>query len=393
MNEYKRYDGESDGELIYRICSSKDKIGSWKDVANVLNELLGNDFTESAYRKKYQMFNQMYKDNEKIFGSSAELLKELREARQELEKEKVKFRDERNEYRRILREQARKESYLDLVKRTIAENTESKNPQFIPFVEENPHKTGMIVPIFDVHAGIYIDNSFNKYDTTKMTNRFKKYLNNVAVIRKRHGASIALVPISEIVSGLIHENLRCENNQNLIEQFLSVSDCIVNFLESLSYVFEEVNVHVAPGNHSRLTAKKDASLKGENFDHLLIPYVGARLQNFHNIHFYENDIVEDVAITSILGNDVFIVHGDKDSVSNVVQKLSLMFGTVPDIVYMGHRHFNALSTIGNTKVIQSGSFSGVDNYALDLRCTTHPEQMVSVVDSDGLMCVYDMQLD
>lgn len=393
MNEYKRYDGESDGELIYRICSSKDKIGSWKDVANVLNELLGNDFTESAYRKKYQMFNQMYKDNEKTFGSSAELLKELREARQELEKEKVKFRDERNEYRRILREQARKESYVDLVKRTIAENATTKIPQFIPFVDNCANRTGMIVPIFDVHAGIYISNTFNVYDENQMAERFNRYLNKVSTIREKHGASVALVPISEVVSGLIHENLRCENNQNLIEQFLSVSDCIVNFLEALSYIFEEVNVHVAPGNHSRLTAKKDASLKGENFDHLLIPYVGARLQNFSNIHFYENDIIEDVAITSILGNDVFITHGDKDSVSNVVQKLSLMFGTVPDIVYMGHRHFNALSTIGNTKVIQSGSFSGVDNYALDLRCSTHPEQMVSVVDSDGLMCVYDIQLD
>ena len=35
---YKRYDMETDEELIYRICSEKDKIGSWQLVADVLNE-------------------------------------------------------------------------------------------------------------------------------------------------------------------------------------------------------------------------------------------------------------------------------------------------------------------------------------------------------------------
>ena len=391
--QYKRYENESDGELIYRICSLKEEIGSWKDVADVLNDLLGNNFTESAYRKRFQSFNSMYKDNESTFGNASELLDELKEARRELEKEKVKFRDERNEYRRILREQARKESYLDLVKRTIFENVESKNPQIVQCTDNNSCDTGMIIPIFDVHAGIKIKNWFNEFDETKMIERFQKYFNKVSSIRNKHGSTVALVPISEVISGLIHENLRCENNQNLIEQFLSVSDCIANFLEALSYIFDKVNVHVAAGNHSRLSAKKDASLKGENFDHLLIPYLSARLQNFNNINFFDNDIVEDIVITTLCGNKIFVTHGDKDSVSNVVQKLSLMFGIIPDIVYMGHRHFNALSTVGNTKVIQSGSFSGVDNYALDLRCNTRPEQTVSVVDEDGLICVYDVNLD
>ena len=41
---YKRFNGESDEELIYRITGEKDQIGSWQDVADILNELLGTEY-------------------------------------------------------------------------------------------------------------------------------------------------------------------------------------------------------------------------------------------------------------------------------------------------------------------------------------------------------------
>lgn len=44
---YIREENESDEELIYRVCSDKDLIGSWQDVANVLNNLLNTEYTES----------------------------------------------------------------------------------------------------------------------------------------------------------------------------------------------------------------------------------------------------------------------------------------------------------------------------------------------------------
>ena len=44
MGNYERLPGESDEELIFRICKEKDQIGSWNDVADVLNELTGKDY-------------------------------------------------------------------------------------------------------------------------------------------------------------------------------------------------------------------------------------------------------------------------------------------------------------------------------------------------------------
>ena len=52
--EYNRFENETDEEVIFRICSQKERIGTWQETADILNELLGNEYTESAYRKKYQ---------------------------------------------------------------------------------------------------------------------------------------------------------------------------------------------------------------------------------------------------------------------------------------------------------------------------------------------------
>ena len=96
---------------------------------------------------------------------------------------------------------------------------------------------------------------------------------------------------------------------------------------------------------------------------------------------------------NIRNSKIFASHGHKDSVSNVVQNFTLMFGIRPDIVLLGHRHTNGMTTIFDTKVIESGCISGTDQYAMSIRKCNKPEQTVSVIDNNGLKCLYDIQLD
>ena len=128
-----------------------------------------------------------------------------------------------------------------------------------------------------------IDNYFNKFNEDVLRDRFNQYLDKIFEVQIRHGSENAYVILSELVSGIIHNELRIENNQNLIEQFLSVTNYISQFLAELSYHFNTVNVYVCPGNHSRVMARKEESLKGENIDHLAIPFLQAKLQNFKYI--------------------------------------------------------------------------------------------------------------
>ena len=100
------------------------KYRNWKEITPMVNEeLFGDDESqyrdESAYRKAVKYARDFYEAG--VFGLEDEYFKKLRLERQELAKEQVKVRDERNELRRVIREEARKESYKDLILRSISE--------------------------------------------------------------------------------------------------------------------------------------------------------------------------------------------------------------------------------------------------------------------------------
>lgn len=389
-------------EELLKDCSNKvQKISDldWMEICQKYNL----DFNPDTIRKGSQpplvgsaFVSEYYKWKEsqrKTDDKEDEYFKELRLQRQELAKEIVKVRDERTELRRLIREEARKESYKDQFLRNISEHEnislsydESKRFNGILKTDND-----LIISCTDIHAGIEIDNYFNKFNEEILKDRFNQYLDKIFEVQLRHGSENAFVILSELVSGIIHNELRIENNQNLIEQFLTVTDYLAEFLSELSYRFNRVNVYICPGNHSRISPKKEDSLKGENIDHLALPFLEAKLQNFKNIVFNRNMIEESVAMFNVRGNVVMSSHGDKDQPSSVVQKFTLLFGIRPSIVYLGHRHTNGLSTVYNTKVIESGTLSGTDNYALDLRLHSRPSQTISVITNDGLDCLYDVK--
>ena len=389
MTDYKRFDGETDDALILRICRDKDIIGSWEDVCEILNNLLGANYRPNTYRNRFQNYDKFRQAD--LGTTESSLLEEIKEQRKELEKERIKFRDERNEYNRIIREEARKESYIDMVKRMLSDYA----PKSLNYTTPPSYKsdTDMVLVVSDLHCGIEVNHYLNHFDSDILADRFVTCLSKVIEIQNRHQSENITVLISEVISGLIHENLRCENNENIIEQFLTVAQYISDFLTELSKHFNNVEVLVMPGNHSRVTPKKESSLKGENIDNLLIPYLSAVLQNISNIHFHKNNIDESIAMFSVRNNTIYAVHGDKDAPNNVVQNLTMQYGICRKLIYMGHRHKNSMETIYNTKVISAGCWSGVDNYAIDNRYNTRPETVLSVINENGLVCNYDIKLN
>ena len=116
---YQRLDNESDEALIYRVCKDKELIGTWQDVANILNSLLGTDYGESTFRKKFAAFNQMFDANRNLFNHSGDELELIRDAERRLEIEKVKFRDERNAWSNQNRITARVEEKLDYLEKQL----------------------------------------------------------------------------------------------------------------------------------------------------------------------------------------------------------------------------------------------------------------------------------
>lgn len=396
MEEFKKLETENYHQYIWRMDGlvQSGKYKNWKEITPFVNrELFGDDEEmyrdESAFRKACK-YARDFKDGG-VFNNDDEYLKKLRIEKQELQKEKQKLSDERIELNRQIRQEARKESYVDMVKRIICEDVEPMNVP-VHYTLFNT-ETDLLVHLSDVHTGIEIDNWKNTFNEDVLEQRIKKYTSDILDIRGLHQSQDCYLVIGEILSGLIHSNLRLQNNMDLMEQFKYISELISAMLIRLANNFNHIYVYTTAGNHSRLVAKKEDSLDGENFDVLLPFYLKARLQNIENISICDNAIEPEIAMFNIRGNHVFSSHGHKDKPANVVQNFTMMFGIKPDIVLLGHRHTNGLTTVYDTKVIESGCISGSDAYAVSIRKTNKPEQTVSVIGDDGLICLYDIQLD
>ena len=362
----------------------------WQDVADFRSEFNGDLEHRDTVRKGSKLLYE-YIDagwvNEPVEtennSDNAELIK--------MRKEKIKLSDARVEYNRLIRQEARKESYADMVKRIICENVEPMNiPVHYTLFNSS---TDLLVHLTDIHTGIEIHNWKNDFDEDILKQRIEKFTSDILDIRGIHQSENCYLVIGEILSGIIHNNLRLQNNMDLMEQFKYVSELISAMLTRLANHFNHIYVYTTPGNHSRISPKKEDCLDGENMDVLLPFYLKARMQNFENITIGNNNIESEIAMFNIRGNNVFAAHGHKDSPSNVVQNFTMMFNVKPDIVLLGHRHTNAMGTVYDTKVIQSGCVSGSDQFATSIRKVNRPEQTVSVIGDKGLICLYDIQLD
>ena len=344
--------------------------------------LLGGVFVKEYLEQKYAKSDSL---NEEQY------LRSLEEKKREILKETVKLRDERTNYNKLIRQEARKESYADMVKRIIGENVEPAN--FNVHYQLMDGNCDLLCHLTDIHTGIEINNYFNTFNQNVLKERLEQYISDILDIRGLHQAENCYLVIGEILSGIIHSNLRLQNNMDLIEQFKYISELISAMLARLACNFKHVHVYINPGNHSRISPNKEDSLDGENMDYLLPFYLKARMQNVLNVYIHDNEIDPEVAMFNIRGNYVISSHGHKDNPSTVVQNFTLMYNRKPDIVLLGHRHTNGMTTVYDTKVIQSGCVSGTDAYANSIRKVNKPEQTISVVNDKGLLCVYDIKLN
>lgn len=367
----------------------KDSNIEWQDIADFRSDYNGESEHRDTIRKGSKLLYE-YLDAGWVHEPTSMSISESDEIIR-LKKERQKLSDARVEYNRQIRQEARKESYSEMVKRIICENVEPTNLK-VQYHTFNSN-TDLLVHLTDIHTGIEINTWNNTFNQDILKERIEKFTSEILKIRDLHKSENCYLVIGEILSGIIHNNLRLQNNMDLMEQFKYISELISVMLIKIANHFNHIYVYVTPGNHSRISPKKEDSLDGENMDVLLPFYLKAKLQNINNIDICENNIDPEIAMFNIRGNNVFASHGHKDNHASVVQNFTMMFGIKPDIVLLGHRHLNGLTTVYNAKVIESGCCSGTDQYAMSIRKTNRPEQTISVVGQDGLVCLYDIQLD
>ena len=398
----KKLPNENEAQYIWKVGQAKDSgriSNSWEELAPILNTELGIDETEargeSAFRKKYRVMQQAWDDVFSKSQFSESRLDEIAEQTRELQKEKVKVRDERIDYQKSIREAARRESFVELIHRAFSVNVKPFDYKSSPVIDSNED---MVVCLSDLHAGIEVQNWWNTYNTGILKQRLHKYLDEICEIQKLHQCKMCNVVLGgDNISGAIHANLRLQNNENVIEQLKIAITYISEFIYTLQDWFEEINVYSVSGNHSRLSANKDDHLKGEELDDMIPFCLTLQFEKNKNVRIVDTHERLDSTISAFKtrGDKLFyIVHGDKDRPANVVKNLTLMSGIKPDGIIMGHRHNNSLSTEHSVKIIQCGCVVGMDDYCVDKRISGEPEQCVFITSENRTVkCLYDIGLN
>ena len=406
MNDIlKKFPEENEDQYIWKVGQAKDSgliDSTWEELTPRLNAELGIDETEwrgsSAFRKAYRWMQRAYDNVFMQNGFIGTQGDELDIKKRELEKAKIKLRDERLDYQKTVREEARKESLVDLVRRVFVD-TVVPFDYYPNYTFSGTSKDEMVICLSDLHVGIVCDNYWNQFSTNILKERLHKYLDEIKDIQRTHSCrKCYLVLGGDNVSGLIHTNLRLQNNENVVQQLKIASEYIGDFVNELVKMeaFEDIEVHSVAGNHSRLSQNKEEHLKGEELDELIPFYLSLMFANSDVVKVYEDSPIDSTinSFTTSGGKLFYIVHGDKDSVSKVVSDLTLMVGKKPDGIIMGHRHHNGLDTTHDVKIIQCGCIVGTDDYCVDKRISGEPEQCVFITSKNRTVkCLYDIGLN
>lgn len=373
--DYKRKENESDEELIYRVCSEKDVIGSWQDVANVLNNLLNTEYTESKFRKQFQSFNKMLQANEHKILDDDNYLNELRNQKRELEKERIKLQTEKLEYNRWLREDSRDDLIEEHIVQAIKENlNKTPQPKDIPY--NNISVRGGQLNFADCHFGkdykIYglFNEIINEYSPEIFYQRMEKLYNDVIFMVKENNLSVLHINnLGDEVDGFLRNSQLWILRYGAIESAVLFGNYIGHWLKKLS---NEVNIvyNYTMGNHDEfrlLDGRKDQH-KEDNAS--LITSNCIKLINEGNPNFEIRENKTGLIYDTIVGFNFLGIHGEVKDLKNALKEYENIYNVKIDYLLAGHKHFNEYSNCGVRKgVIGVSSIVGSDDFSMTLRKT------------------------
>ena len=367
MTEYTRLPNETDEALILRICRDKDFIGSWDDVAVVLNRLLGANYRPNTYRNNFQSYNKFRQvDLEK---SESSLLEEIKEQRRELEKEKIQIQTANIERNRIDRAESRHKMYYQYVGTAIQS---LPMPDFRPLYSDFENKVEYLVTLADVHYGANFKSENNEYSPAIAKERFE-YLSAriVSFVQSHKLRKIHIVSLGDLVQGVLRVSDLKINDSSVVKAVVEISRLVALFLNEISaYVMVEY-YHSPTANHTQIRplGTKASEIADEDLEYVIGNYIKDLCANNDRITVHLADEGKQYIEIPIFDYEIVAMHGHQiKNIETSVRDMSMLKRTFIDYLILGHFHNGKEipsfeSSCYDTEVLVSPSFIGSDPYS------------------------------
>ena len=369
----KKLSDETQDQYFYRICKMKDSLGfTWPQIAEIMNDELGCDKGESAYRKDWAAFQRIFNANADKLVGDTKYLDEIKEAKYELEKERQKLYATKVEANRNLRHESRKELFYENIKNSIETLPMPKivagNSSYI--IDYN---RTYLLAIADIQGGAKFKVANNEYSLAICEERFNKLLDMVIEYIQYHEINrLHIVELADSVQGILRLTDLKLNETSVVEATITVSRLIAGFLNTLSAYCYIDYYHTPTSNHSQLRqiGSKASELALEDMEYVIGNYIHDMLIDNNRVSVHLNDGYDYIEIP-IFDFNIMAMHGHTiKNLDTALRDLSATHRKLIDYIIVGHFH-NGKVIPGNeheshdTEVLMCPSFQGTDPYAFN----------------------------
>jgi hypothetical protein len=370
--ELRRLENESDEEVIYRICMAKEQIGTWTEVADVLNNILGNEYTESKYRKQFQAFNKMMNANQDKLLDTDGYIAELENTRKQLHKERIKLQTLNIERNRLDREEARHELFYELVGAVCGT---LQPPTFKPFTNGYRKDISYVLTIADVHYGADFKTVNNEYSREIAKQRFEYLAARVKdFVEEKHLRTLYVVSLGDLVQGILRVSDLKLNDTSLVKCVVEIASIIASFLNEVSSFVEVEYYHVPQANHTqlRLLSTKASALPDEDLEYVIGSIIKTSLVNNDRVMVHTQEDSVGYIDIDIPANTLCAMHGHQiRNFENAIKDIEALTGRYYSALLLGHYHSGKEiptneGDFGDKEVLIASSFIGSDPYSESL---------------------------
>lgn len=356
--------------------------------------ILGDSLYSDETLRRCSLFLGRFLDKlkqDKLSGLDQGLLEDIENARGDLEREKMKLRQEKLELSESYRWQARNELFQERIVEAIKSLEPLEFHNLKDFSSVKVESTGLLC-VSDFHAGStyeikgFYNEVVNKYDFEIMKARLWKLLDQI------ENDDVCYDDLIIAICGDCFENiLRISSLQKLREP---VVDTVIKFSEFMANWIVEVqnqllvpiNVVTIGGNHDNnrpLNSKNQ--LEGENLTKFVTEFLKLRLASCPSIDI---DDYTDVAIKNIRGMNVMFEHGEDKDLEVTMNYFENLYNISVDEIIAGHLHRPenksvGIAEVGDRSITRVGSICGIDPYAKKIRSAARPSAYFALYDEDN----------
>lgn len=385
-NNFKKSKKETSDEYCHRLSSMRKDLGlTWYELANIINEELGQNLTPDAYRNKEKNY---LKNDLFDLAEEDEITNIINENRK-----KYFNSDQRVETNALLRRISREETLKEIAIASASLIAKKKNLLSTKQKQiKQSSKVSGLLCLSDWHYGIDVDTVFNKYNTKIAKERIEHLRDAVLNYGiKENISDLYIANLGDMISGNIHYQTRLYNQIDVISQVIEVAEILTEFIYSLSEHFNIIHYYSVIDNHSRFNPDKKEHIQLESLTRIIDWYLKERLSGI--VNFHENTFGIDILSIDVYDFKILGVHGDKDKQKTLISKLSSYTQNHYDLIVSAHTHHFSADELNMTEWLCNGSLMGTDQYASDLRLNSKPSQNLIIMTPENVTsAIYKIKL-